>query len=95
MAACSPGSVIAPSVTDQFLALVCADEQLLRDEFDAIIADAWPTPPQAHKPVAGVPRPWFRSRRARSTSRSPQRRRPGRPEEVELSPRQRSPPAPR
>jgi hypothetical protein len=28
--------------TDEFLELVCADEQLLRAEFDAIIAAQWP-----------------------------------------------------
>ena len=30
---------------DEFLALLCADEELLRAEFDAIIAASWPDPP--------------------------------------------------
>lgn len=29
---------------EEFLALICADEQLLRSEFDAIIAAEWPEP---------------------------------------------------
>ncbi|MEP6650311.1 MAG: hypothetical protein ABJA74_10450, partial [Lapillicoccus sp.] len=30
---------------EEFLAIVCADEDLLRAEFDAIIAAEWPSPP--------------------------------------------------
>src|SRR2546423_1443879 len=56
----SPGTLARPAVMPQivaatasptrasqeeFLALLCADEQLLRAEFDAIIAAAWPNPP--------------------------------------------------
>jgi hypothetical protein len=38
------GTRVEPSVEDQFLDLVCADEELLRAEFDAIIAAEWPNP---------------------------------------------------
>src|SRR5690242_12535265 len=31
----------APAIEDEFFELVCADEQLLTAEFDAIIAEAW------------------------------------------------------
>jgi len=33
------------SIDDEFFALIYSDEQLLRDEFDALIAAAWTTPP--------------------------------------------------
>jgi hypothetical protein len=32
---------------DQFLEVLCADEDLVRAEFDAIIAAEWPSPPPA------------------------------------------------
>ena len=35
----------ARTVDEQFLALMCSDEDLLRAEFDAIIAAEWPSPP--------------------------------------------------
>ncbi len=35
----------SPAITDDFLAVVCADEQLLHAEFDAIIAEEWPSGP--------------------------------------------------
>jgi hypothetical protein len=48
-------------VEERFLALVCADEELLRAEFDAIIASAWgqPTPPARPRPTRppGPPAP--------------------------------------
>ena len=54
-------------VEERFLALVCADEELLRAEFDAIIASAWgqPTPPPRRRPTRrpGPPAP-RRERRA-------------------------------
>jgi hypothetical protein len=31
----------------EFLDLICADEELLRAEFDAIVAAGWPTEPRA------------------------------------------------
>ncbi len=48
---------------EEFLDLVCADEQLLKAEFDAIIAQAWPMgpPPAGPQPapraVSPSPRP--------------------------------------
>jgi hypothetical protein len=35
----------ARTVDEQFLALMCSDADLLRAEFDAIIAAEWPSPP--------------------------------------------------
>ena len=35
----------ARTVDEQFLGLICSDEDLLRAEFDAIIAAEWPSPP--------------------------------------------------
>jgi len=35
----------ALTADEEFLALLCADEELLRAEFDAIIAAEWPTTP--------------------------------------------------
>jgi hypothetical protein len=34
-----------PSVEEEFLALLCSDEELLRAEFEEIIAAEWPSPP--------------------------------------------------
>lgn len=49
------------TVDEVFLDLVCRDEQLLRDEFDAIIAAGWPTrrPPATPRAVSwpSAPRP--------------------------------------
>jgi hypothetical protein len=43
----------AQAVHDEFLDLVCADEELLRAEFDAIIAQEWSSrPPPADPPAA-------------------------------------------
>ena len=42
------GGLDAGQATDeQFVELLCADEDLWRAEFDAIIAAEWPGPPQA------------------------------------------------
>ena len=35
------------SLDDEFLALIYSDEELLRDEFDALLAAAWASPPPA------------------------------------------------
>jgi hypothetical protein len=60
---------------DTFLAIVCADTELLRAEFEAIINAGWNQPTQAIRPV----RPPTRPDRPR-TSRQPSRpRRPDRP----------------
>jgi len=61
----------ADEVEEEFLALVYADEELLRAEFDALIAAAWgqprqparprragrPTPPPPGRPSRGFARP--------------------------------------
>ncbi|WP_270889567.1 hypothetical protein [Pedococcus sp. 5OH_020] len=55
-----------PSTQDAWVDLVCADEELLRAEFEAIVAESWqsedpPAPVRpvspAHRPAAGLPRP--------------------------------------
>jgi hypothetical protein len=43
---------VTRTVAEQFLALICSDEDLLRAEFDAIIAAEWPDPP-ANTPGRG------------------------------------------
>jgi hypothetical protein len=35
------------NIDDEFLALIYSDEELLRDEFDALMAAAWTSPPTA------------------------------------------------
>ncbi len=45
----------APSVDQEFLELVYADEQLLRAEFDDIIAREWPTGPPPAAPTGVTP----------------------------------------
>jgi hypothetical protein len=58
----------ADDVDAQFLALMCADEDLLRAEFDAIIAAGWCR--QSGEPVVPVPTPMSKQRGvARSTGR--------------------------
>lgn len=87
-------TVDAAGVThDQFVELLCADEDLLRAEFDAIIAEEWPSPPPADPdPGAddhGAPHP---DRRRREAGAVPPPRRPRHPG-VGGWARQRSPPA--
>jgi hypothetical protein len=40
---------------DEFLAIVCADEELLRSEFEAIIDACWGGPPPAEPTRPGTP----------------------------------------
>jgi len=56
------------SLTDDFVDLVCADPQLLRAEFDALVAVSWdsepPAPPTSIRTLVGVVDPdrrrhWF------------------------------------
>lgn len=75
------GSTATPGTDEQFLELICADEDLLRAEFDAIIAAEWPSPPPA-QPARGARaehRPHRdRLRRAASATALPSRpRHPG------------------
>lgn len=58
-------AVVTPGTTEQFLELVCADDDLVRAEFDAIIAAEFASPP-VH-PVADAP--GARPRRHRNRSR--------------------------
>lgn len=46
-------SALPPSVDEEFLQLLCAEEELLRAEFDAIIAAEWPSPPPT-EPARGA-----------------------------------------
>jgi hypothetical protein len=50
---------VTRTVDEQFLTLICSDEDLLRAEFDAIIAAEWPGPPTnnraADPPTAALP----------------------------------------
>ena len=53
----------APSVQEEFLELVYADEQLLRAEFDDIVAQEWPTGHPPARPTAATPGTDHRPRR--------------------------------
>lgn len=82
----------ARSIEEEFLELVCADEELLRAEFDAIIAQEWPSsrPParrEATSTGAGPYRPREPGRRGERALRDETRHPHGR-----LQGRQRSPP---
>jgi hypothetical protein len=83
----------APGTSDLFLELLCADEDLLRAEFEAIVAAEWPSPPPA-QPAEGNA-----ARRGPPRSPSSTRGRPATPPSRPRHPgagdwsRQRSPPA--
>jgi len=79
----------------QFLDLICSDDELIQAEFDAIIADQWPSPPP-HRPRRDNPG-------GRHSSRWGQHPAPSGPDGPPLTPRhpgvaawsrQRSPPRP-
>ncbi len=80
---------------EQFLDLICSDDELLQAEFDAIIADQWPSPPP-HKPRRDNPGGRHPARRGQHPGPSgpdgppPRPRHPG----VGAWSRQRSPPTP-
>jgi hypothetical protein len=83
---------VTPTTDEQFLELLCANEDLLRDEFDAIIAAEWPSPPPA-EPDHGTrakrgPRRGRHRREANATRLPNQPRHPG----IGRWARQRSPP---
>jgi len=46
----SDGTDLAGTLEEQFIELVCSDEDLLRAEFEAIVAAEWPAPPSAPPP---------------------------------------------
>jgi hypothetical protein len=54
------------TVGDEFLAVLCADDEFVRAEFDAIIANAWDTPAEPAPEPPRVPpvRPDLRSAHA-------------------------------
>jgi hypothetical protein len=81
----------ARRVEEEFLDLVCADEELLRAEFDAIIAQEWAgrPPPAQHKAASPTPGPHSQRHPApRGSGASRRPRHPG----VGGWRRQRSPP---
>jgi len=47
----NPAAEAAVGTDEAFLDLVCADDDLLRAEFEAIIAASWPALPVDHDPV--------------------------------------------
>jgi hypothetical protein len=84
---------------EDFLAVICADELLLRAEFEAIIAASWPGPVARREPPprrpAGPP-PGAKHHRGRQTTGRPRRPRTGRSSQPNADgpARQRSPPGP-
>lgn len=44
------------AIEDEFLALLCGDEEVVRAEFDAIIEANWEEPPPVPAPRAPAPR---------------------------------------
>jgi hypothetical protein len=80
---------------DAFLSLLCQDDELVRAEFDAIIAAAWSTEPPPPPPVPAPPGPDDRPTGWPIGSGWPER--PGRTARLPVPPRrlrgrQRSPP---
>jgi hypothetical protein len=89
----SSGQSLREDVHDEFLASVCADEQLLRDEFDAIIAAEWPdVPPSPSGGEHGLRRGRPNEPRAGSDDHGWLRHRRHRPPGIGGWVRQRSPP---
>jgi hypothetical protein len=80
-------------VQERFFELVYADEELLRAEFDAIIAEEWGqlTPPTQRRPTRPPPPPAQRRERHRGSAGAPPSRRHHRAGEGRS--RQRAPPA--
>ena len=50
------GHLDGSAIDEEFLALMCSDEEWLRAEFDAIIASEWGTPPRRRRPDEDVSR---------------------------------------
>jgi hypothetical protein len=71
------GDTIARTVDEQFLDLICSDEDLLQAEFDSIIAAEWPDPP-ANTPGRGAAGGHPVSRAARQAATGSPARSPGR-----------------
>lgn len=64
--------LVGPSVDDEFLALMCSDEEWLRAEFDAIVAAEWVDPPQPLRPNDRTSRPKARRNHSRTRALVPQ-----------------------
>jgi len=79
------------STEERFVDLLLADEELLRAEFDAIIAAEWPGPPPKlpHGRVRGGPDPGRKRPHSVTATTRPA---PRRSLQVDRSARQRSPP---
>lgn len=94
LAAPVPGHPAGRTVARQFLDLICADQDLLAAEFDAIIAATWPDPP-ASRPGHGptIPRPIGHADRWLPVRDRGPRFRPRWPGVIRWT-RQRSPPVP-
>lgn len=84
---------IERSVDERFLDLLCSDTELVRAEFDAIIAAEWPDPPspEIRRQPASGPRPEHPRRPSAEPSMRQIQDWPLRPEAWR---RQRSPPRP-
>ncbi|HST66859.1 MAG TPA: hypothetical protein VLM05_16875 [Mycobacteriales bacterium] len=80
----------AVDVGTEFLALVCADEELLRAEFEQIVAAGWGPPPLPARGPRGRRGP-VPSGRHRASDAGPTRRTSAEPDCDEWA-RQRSPP---
>jgi hypothetical protein len=85
------GGSTARSLDEELVDLVCADEQWLREEFDAIVAREWAVEPPAPPPRGAAQQPDPPPRRPATCDVPPPRRRRRRPA-VGRWRRQRSPP---
>jgi len=47
----------ATRATDAFVDLICADDELVRAEFDALMRDCWPADTPGSAPLPPAPRP--------------------------------------
>src|ERR1700750_2788438 len=80
------------TVDEQFLDLICSDEDLLQAEFEAIIAAEWPSPPTTTpRPAPAAERPPSGAHRAAAALGARPVTRPRHPGIGEWA-RQRSPP---
>ena len=85
-----PAAEAAVGTDEAFVDLVCADDDLVRAEFEAIIAASWPALPVDHEPV---PAPMPRDPERRGVAGRAERGAAGRDHSSEaLRSRQRSPP---
>jgi len=84
--------ILSATVDEQFLDLICSDDDLIDAAFEAIIAAEWPLPPADTPPpgaAGGHPGYWAVGRATRAVARAVAGQRP---RGVMRSVRQRSPP---